>query len=114
MELDTSERLEAELNEKVRSAQGELEEERETESGRQKISEEIHLVCASLEQKHEFATENVNRIREEVAKFKEELRELEKSKGGTSREIQEKEEQIADLKETIENSKELFAEIREV
>ncbi len=113
VELDTSERLEAELNEKVRSAQGELEEERETESGRQKISEEIHLVCASLEQKHEFATENVNRIREEVAKFKEELRELEKSKGGTSREIQEKEEQIADLKETIENSKELFAEIRE-
>lgn len=113
VELDTSEKLEAELNDKVKAAQGELEEERETESGRQKVSEEIHLVCASLEQKHEFATENVSRIREEVAKFKEELKELEKSKGGTSREIQEKEEQIADLKETIENSKELFAEIRE-
>lgn len=113
VELDTSEKLEAELNEKVKAAQSDLEREKETESSRQKVSEKIHLVCASLEQKHDFATENVNRIREEVEKFKGELRELEESKGGTSREIREKEEQIADLAETIESSKELFVEIRE-
>ncbi len=41
------------------------------------------------------------------------MKELEQSKGGTSREIQEKEEKIADLARTIEDSKDLFTEIRE-
>jgi len=113
VELDTSEKLEAELNSQVAKAQTELEHERGRESEKQRVAEEIHLVCASLEQKYAFATENVLRIREEVAKFQEELKELEKSKGGTSKEIQEKEEQIADLEQTIENSGELFAEIQE-
>ena len=112
VELDTSERLEAELNEQAQEAQGELDGERLTESERQKISEEIHLVCASLEQKDAFVTENINRIREEMAKFTDELEGLEESKGGTSKEIEEKETQIAELKETIENSGELFTEIQ--
>ena len=53
------------------------------------------------------------RIREEVEKFKEEAEELTESKGGTSKEIEEKESQIKELRETIENSGELFAEIQE-
>ena len=38
---------------------------------------------------------------------------MEKSKGGTSKEIEEKEHKIQDLKQTIENSKELFEEIQQ-
>ena len=48
-----------------------------------------------------------------MEKFREELKELEESKGGTSKEIQEKEAQILDLRQTIENSGELFTEIQE-
>lgn len=113
VELDTSERLEAELNDQTKEAQEGLDKEREAESEKQKISEEVHLVCASLEQKDAFVTENAVRIREEIAKFREELGSLEESKGGTSKEIEEKEAQITELRETIENSKELFTEIQE-
>ena len=55
--------------------------------------------------------ENQSRIQEEVEKFREELAELEVNKGGMSDEIQAKEGQILDLRQTIENSKDLFAEI---
>lgn len=112
VELDTSEQLEQELNVRIEADQEELERERQAESLQQKASEEAHLVCAGLEQKVIFITENVTRIREENRKFQEELEELEKSKGGTSKEIKEKEEQIAGLYETIENSGELFVEIQ--
>ena len=113
VELDTSEKLEKELNEQIDVEQKELDSQRETEADRQKNLEERHLVCASLEQKYTFVMENVNRIREEVTKFEEELRALKENKGGTSKEIQEKENQITELHQTIENSKELFVEIQE-
>ena len=90
-----------------------LDGEHEEETGKVKKAEEIHLETASLEQKFTFVMENENRIREEIEKFQEEMKDLEESKGGTSREIEEKEKQITDLRETIENSKELFEEIQE-
>ena len=93
--------------------QGQLECEREIETAKQKEAEELHLACAGLEQRYEFASQNVDRIREELSKFHEELGELKESKGGTSKEIQEKEEKIAGLRKTIEDSGELFAEIGE-
>ncbi|MGN1267662.1 MAG: chromosome segregation protein SMC, partial [Dorea sp.] len=113
VELETSEYLEHELNEKIEKEQTILDQEREVESEKQKISEEVHLTSAGLEHKYNFIIENVTRIQDEIRKFQEELKELEANKGGTSLEIQEKEEQITDLKETIENSKELFVEIQE-
>ena len=113
VELDTSEQLESQLSAQVEEAQSLLDNERIKETAKQKEAEEIHLVCAGLEQRYEFASQNVSRIREELGKFCEEMKELEQSKGGTSREIQEKEEKIADLARTIEDSKDLFTEIRE-
>jgi chromosome segregation protein len=113
VELDTSEQLESQLSAQVEEAQSLLDNERIKEAAKQKEAEEIHLVCAGLEQRYEFASQNVSRIREELGKFCEEMKELEQSKGGTSREIQEKEEKIADLARTIEDSKDLFTEIRE-
>ncbi len=77
-----------------------------------KSSEEAHLSCASLEQQDAFIQENVNRIAEEIARFESELRELDASKGNASEEIRAKEREIDDLRDTIENSKELFEEIQ--
>ena len=113
VELDTSEQLEEQLSLRVEEQQGQLECEREIETAKQKGAEELHLACAGLEQRYEFASQNVDRIREELSKFHEELKELKENKGGTSKEIQEKEEKIAGLRKTIEDSGELFAEIGE-
>lgn len=111
LELDTSERLEKELTEKVSESQEQLDELKMLEGEQQKISEEVHLACAGLEQKHYFAKENTARIQEEIGKYREELRDLESGKDDASQEIQEKENQIREIRETIENSKELFEEI---
>ncbi|MDE7038061.1 MAG: chromosome segregation protein SMC, partial [Lachnospiraceae bacterium] len=111
VELDTSKKLENELTEQIEKEQLILDEVHAEEAEKLKKTEEIHLEFASLEQKFTFVNENVSRIREEIEKFQEELGELEKSKGGTSREIEDKEKQIAELRDTIENSKELFEEI---
>ncbi|MGN0332882.1 MAG: chromosome segregation protein SMC [Lachnospiraceae bacterium] len=111
VELDTSESLETELSSQIENDQEILDKEREIESDKQKNMEEVHLTCAGLEQKYEFIIQNITRIHEEIDKFDEEMKELESNKGGTSKEIQEKEEKIADLKKTIEDSGELFVEI---
>lgn len=113
VELDTSTSLEEELTRKTEEAQRQLEIEKQEETKCQKISEEVHLAYASLEQKNTFILENTERIQEEIAKFEEEKSGLDESKEDTSREIRDKEEQIADIRKTIENSKELFQEIEE-
>ncbi len=112
VELETSESLEDSLNEKIERNQAILDKEREAESEKQSVSEQLHLSSAGLEHKYSFIIENITRIQEEILKFQEELKELEVNKGGTSKEIQEKEEQIQDLRQTIEDSKELFVEIQ--
>jgi len=113
VELETSEYLEQELSRQIEADQAVLEEDRVIESDKQKSVEKIHLICAGLKQKLDFTSENVNRIQDEITKFREELAELQISKGGTSLEIQEKEEKIADLKQAIVDSKELFIEIEQ-
>ena len=113
VELDTSESLESDLTAQIETEQEILEQERELEAERQKHMEEVHLSYASLEQKYDFLMQNTARIEEEISKFEEELAELEENKGGTSMEIQEKEDKISELRRTIENSGELFDEIGE-
>ncbi len=111
LELDTSEHLEKELSGKVAKSQSELDEMRVLEGEHQKLAEEVHLAYAGLEQKYFFAKENTRRIQEEIAKYQKELENLEFGKDNASQEIQEKEDQIREIRETIENSKELFEEI---
>lgn len=111
MELEASETLEKELNAKIDELQKNLESDKEQETIQLKRSEEVHLALASLEQQNVFIHENTSRIKEEIEKFEAELKELDINKGNASEEIQEKENKIQDLRSTIENSKELFAEI---
>ena len=112
VELDTSESLEAELTKQTEADQKELDAEREEETVRQRISEEVHLSLASLEQKNTFIVENKTRIEEEITKFEEEQAALESNKDDASQEIKDKEEQIKEIRQTIENSSELFEEIQ--
>lgn len=111
VELDTSESLEVRLTEQIEEDQRILESERAVETGKQKASEEIHLALAGLQQKHTFILENIDRIEEEIEKFNVERNELSSGKDHTSKEIEEKEKQIIEIRQTIENSKELFSEI---
>lgn len=112
-ELETSEGLEAEFSKQVETWQAELERKRVEESTYIKNSEEVHLSYAGMEQQNVFILENIERIDEEIAKFHEELEILKRDKGNVSEEISEKEYQINEIKLTIENSKELFVEIKE-
>ena len=112
VELDTSEQLEQELNRQIEEGQAKLDDLKHQEIIQQQTSESAHLSCAAAEQKVLFVMENVERIQEEMKKFREELKGLEASKGGTSKEIEEKEMQIQKLRQTIDNSGELFVEIQ--
>ena len=78
-----------------------------------KANEAVHLSFAALEQKKTFIDENFQRIEEEIEKFNEELAALDANKGENSGEIEQKERQIENLRKTIEESGELFAEIEE-
>lgn len=111
IELDTSEKLERELNKKIEEQQLLLEKEKVSENETMQKAENIHLTLANLEQKNEFILENLSRIHEEMAKFDEELEQLRQNKENSSLEIGEKEKQIEEIRTTITNSKELFEEI---
>lgn len=113
VELETSEKLEAQLTTEIEESQIRLERERTIENEQQKQTESLHLSLAGLWQKQDFAAENLERVAEEISKLHEELGALEESKGNASAEIQNKEKQIEELRATIEESKELFAEIEE-
>lgn len=112
VELETSEQLEKELSTKVDELQMQLEKERAEESTAVQKNENIHLTYAALDQKNAFIEENLNRISEEIVKFEEELASLDASKGENSGEIEEKEKQIAEIRKTIDDSGELFTELK--
>ena len=112
-ELSSSEAVEENLNESARQWQKELDAAREEESRQLQETEKMHLTYAALEQKQQFVKENETRIKEEIVKYKEELKTLDANKGDAALEIQNKEGQIQDIQETIENSKELFDEIED-
>ena len=68
MELETSEKLEKELNEQIEALQMQLEKEREDEAVQMKQSEEVHLSLAGLDQQKTFIVENISRIDEEITR----------------------------------------------
>ena len=111
VELEVSEQFEKELSQNSDMSQKELEVEREKESDKLRETESVHLAVASTEQKLHFVLENEARILEEISKYKEELAQLDDSKGDATQEIRRKEEQIEEIRQTIVDSKELFEEI---
>ncbi len=113
VELETSEKMEKELASQAAKIQKQLDKEKDLESKKQDKAQEIHLTVAGLEQKRDFAESNISRIQDELEKFRSELADLTKSKGGATKDIEEKEAQIKDLQNTIDNSQDLFTEIQQ-
>lgn len=111
MELETSENLELDLTAEIESLQQMLDSEKEKESIQLGEAEKVHLALAGFQQQEAFIQENHSRIEEEIHKFEEELKELVGNKDLASAEIRDKEKEILQIRETIENSKELFGEI---
>ena len=111
MELETSELLEEQLTAENEKFQAVLNDSRQTEAVQIRAAEEVHVEYASLEQKNAFIRENIRRIEEEIKRFEDELGEIDFNKGNSAEEIEKREKEINDIRQTIENSNELYIEI---
>lgn len=110
-ELEISRQMEIRLAEESATLQRQLEEEKETESEVSKDAEQLHLFCASLEQKCDFIAENLHRIEEEMTRFVKERENLTKEKENAKGEMAEKQVRIAEVQETIEETSKITGEI---
>ena len=111
VELDTSEKLEKNLEVQVEQYQSLLSASQEDEQEKQRQAENIHLEYASIEQEKSFNRENIDRITEEVNRYQSDLTQLRENQKGAGEETLEKEAKIAELFQTIENSGTLFEDI---
>jgi chromosome segregation protein len=113
LELETSEAIEHDLNNQIQDNESSLVDERKAEGNRLKKLEDIHFEYAGLEQVNIHVKENITRIEEELNKFEEELSELAASKGGSNKEVDEKELEIENLTKAIADAESLVIEIQE-
>ena len=90
-----------------------LEEEREAGALRREELAKAQLETSGLHQKHQFAMENIRRVREEMKRLDEERSSLGAGAGGSSQVIREKEEEIARLRELIANAEKTAARLAE-
>ena len=102
------ERLE-QANEQVTKEISRLEEElaeakEESEKSRKELSE-VQLETSGLHQKHQFAMDNIRRVRDEMVKLDEEKSQLQEGTGGSSLAIEGKKMEISHLEELIENAR---------
>ena len=75
----------------------------ESENCRQALAA-AQMETSGLHQRHQFALENIRRVREETGRLEEEKKNLGQGAGGSSQIIESKEAEIAQLRELIENA----------
>ena len=76
----------------------------ESEKSRKELSE-VQLETSGLHQKHQFAMDNIRRVRDEMVKLDEEKSQLQEGTGGSSLAIEGKKMEISHLEELIENAR---------
>ena len=106
--LTESEKTEKSLEEQIADFGAELEKLRDTESHKVVEATDFDLKHAGLNQRVEFAAQNLKRVDDELARIKSEKAELSEKKNVSDEEIEAKKLDIEKLKETIlasENSK---------
>ena len=84
----------------------------ESENCRQALSA-AQMETSGLHQRHQFALENIRRVREEMGRLDEEKKTLGQGAGGSSQAIEAREAEIAQLKELIENAEKNTARLTE-
>jgi chromosome segregation protein len=112
-ELTHSKEREAQLHKQLTSLQQEMGLAKIAESDLLKRAEEARLSKQSYEQQQEFLRENQMRLRMEHQKLAAEIFEVSQEKEISEGLVLQKEEQIEQLLQTIENSKEVFQEIEQ-
>ena len=100
-ELAASEKREEELNGAINEAGAKLEKLRDTETEKVLVKSDLDLEVTRKKQKQDFALQNVERVRAEIAHLKSELDEVIKNITDTGNEIKEKENSIEEIKKTI-------------
>lgn len=103
-ELEASELLEKDVDSRIHMAQKELEERKEEENLHSSRVSEWDLEVEKLRQKQGFEQTNLDRIRGDIQKFTEELKEIEEGMEAGRQEIARKEADILALQETINAS----------
>ena len=101
-ELSDSEKLEKEINEKIELLQKDLEEKHKEESDASAHVTETELEVGKKRQSAEFEQQNLDRITEEVGRYKRDLDEVNESLASTGSDEEEKKEAIKQLEATIE------------
>ena len=103
-ELEASELLEKDVDSRIHMAQKELEERKEEENLHSSRVSEWDLEVEKIRQKQGFEQTNLDRIRGDIQKFTEELKEIEEGIEAGRQEIARKEADILALQETINAS----------
>ena len=101
-ELEASIKDEQELSVFIETRQKELEEWKNEETKKTKELEGIRLEASTLEQKHAFGQENLNRLLSEIQSFEEEQTQMRELLTSTGEELKQKEGSISDLKKEIQ------------
>ena len=101
-ELEASIKDEQELSVFIETRQRELEEWKNEETKKTKELEGIRLEASTLEQKHAFGQENLNRLLSEIQSFEEEQTQMRELLTSTGEELKQKEGSISDLKKEIQ------------
>ncbi|MEY8337365.1 chromosome segregation protein SMC [Lachnospiraceae bacterium 62-35] len=99
------------LNQALKRLSGLLEEEKEQRDMAAKHLAEVQMETGSLHQKHQFALENIRRIRDEMIRLDEERESLSTGTEHTAQAIEGKKEEIVHLKELIAQSREHMEEL---
>jgi len=104
IELDKSEQVEKELEDKIAESQEKLDLTKEEEGAASAAAEVVRLRIAQLEQSAEFINQNYNRIRQELSHLKEEYQQLDENLDVTAEDIANKQQNIFAIRDTISAS----------
>ena len=110
VELETSDKREAELEDRINQNQEKLDEKKKQENAHSKELEELHLETAELSSKQGFVKENLERISSEKKNLQRQLMELAANVSDAKDEIEKKEAEIEKMQEAVEAAKAQEAE----
>ena len=103
----------ASITQEIDELNGRLEQEKQASALRREELAKAQLETSGLHQKHQFALENIRRVREEMKRLDEEKQSLGNGAGDSSQAIAEKEAEIGRLTELIENAEKNAARLAE-
>lgn len=100
-ELASSEKAEEDFEKKIAETGNKLDAIRDEETTKVLASTDLELEVSKIKQRQDFSQQNVDRIAREIEHLNEELKQAEEAFGDTQLEIEEKQNNIEEIKKTI-------------